>query len=488
MKSIERQAENFVSELTKEYYKNYSGLKDELNISPIYNRYKILSSRDLIDQIVKAREACTPNADRKLRFLQHFVTDNFLDRGVKELTDEMHTQESKAVIKFSGKDISYRFVPVLISNEENRKIRLALDKTRNPTINKVNVIRKKRLEKLHTYAKELGYKDYIELYSKVKKIDFPRLNNLTHKFLARTEKLYKTKMSQALENLGLSLETARKPDIAFLFRAKSFDKYFKKENTLPMLKSTLLNMGINIDMQKNIMIDLEERKKKSPRAYTFPIKVPDNIVLMMMPHGGQDDYATLLHEAGHTEHYACVKPNLETEYRYFGDNSVTESYAFILEYLMSDRAWLKQYIKMKDPSEYLQFLFLNKLFFLRRYAAKLEYELALHKGLVKNIDNTYSKILTRALKFKHPENHYLLDLDDGFYCAQYLRAWIFEAQLRVQLKNLFGEQWFNNEKSGAFLKNLWSVGQKYNIEEIAISLGMKSLDLEPLSAEIETNL
>jgi hypothetical protein len=68
--------------------------------------------------------------------------------------------------------------------------------------------------------------------------------------------------------------------------------------------------------------------------------VPDEIYLVISPHGGRDDYAALFHEAGHTEHYAHVDPSLPFEYRHLGDNSVTEGFAFLLEHLTEDPAWL----------------------------------------------------------------------------------------------------------------------------------------------------
>ncbi|NIV43978.1 hypothetical protein GWN49_03715, partial [Candidatus Bathyarchaeota archaeon] len=83
------------------------------------------------------------------------------------------------------------------------------------------------------------------------------------------------------------------------------------------------------------------------------------------------------------------------------------------------------------------------------------------------MDEVYKKTLEETLKFKHPKNRFLTDWDDGFYCTQYLRAWIFEEQMRATLKERFGEEWFNNKKAGAFLRNLWAYGQKYDAVELA---------------------
>jgi len=197
----------------------------------------------------------------------------------------------------------------------------------------------------------------------------------------------------------------------------------------------------------------------------------------------------LFHEAGHAEHYGCVSPDLAVEYKRLGDNSITETFAFLLEYLLTDENWLRQNTPMKEAKEYLDFLHLYKLHFLRRYGAKLSYELKLHTAdTLEGMDEVYKETLEAVLKFKHPENHYLTDHDDGFYCAQYLRAWVFEEQLRAALKERFGKKWFNNKEAGTFLKSLWADGQKYDVVELAKMLGYKDLSIEPLLSSLQKRL
>ena len=90
-----------------------------------------------------------------------------------------------------------------------------------------------------------------------------------------------------------------------------------------------------------MQLDTEQRPLKSPRAFCAPVHVPDEVYLVIPRHGGRDDYAALFHEAGHTEHYAHVDASLPFEYRHLGDNSVTEGFAFLLEHLTEDPAWLE---------------------------------------------------------------------------------------------------------------------------------------------------
>jgi hypothetical protein len=305
-------------------------------------------------------------------------------------------------------------------------------------------------------------------------------------FNERTQSLYLDKMGELVQKIvGVTLVEAEKHDVAYIFRAKEFDSLFTKDKALTALKSTLNGMGFDYTKNKNISIDLEERPRKSPRAFTAIIKVPNDVRLVVMPKGGQDDYDSILHEAGHTLHYAWADPALPIEYKWLGDISVTETYAFLLEYLTLNKTWLDENIGIKDLNKYLDFSYIHKLYFLRRYAAKLGYELLLHRGeRVREMSGQYKEQLENSLRFKHPESHYLTDVDDGLYSAEYLRAWIFEAQMRSKLVEKFGDKWFKNPEAGKFLAGLWSYGQKYDVVELARRIGFKGLDVKPILTEI----
>ncbi len=211
-------------------------------------------------------------------------------------------------------------------------------------------------------------------------------------------------------------------------------------------------------------------------------------MLVIMPQGGVQDFHSLFHEAGHAEHHGFVEEDCFVEYKWLGDKSVSETYAFLLEYLNIDRNWLKKNIQMDDYSSYLQFGYLTKLFFLRRYGAKLKYEMQIHSKGLPGMDDVYAKTLEETLIYRHPPNHYLVDMDDGFYTAQYLRAWIFEAQLRSVLREKYGDEWFLDSRSGDYVKDLWAYGQKYDVVELAQMIGFSGLDINPLMDEIEENL
>ena len=75
-------------------------------------------------------------------------------------------------------------------------------------------------------------------------------------------------------------------------------------------------------------------------------------------------------------------------------------------------------------------------------------------------------------------------MDDGFYSADYLRAWIRTAQLRTYLRDEFGEDWWARPDTGHFLRGLFREGTKPSSEEIAARIGYDPLDTAPLLDEL----
>ena len=125
----------------------------------------------------------------------------------------------------------------------------------------------------------------------------------------------------------------------------------------------------------------------------------------------------------------------------------------------------------------------------RRYAAKLEYEVQLHRASsLETGASRYVEMLTDATGFRYAPEDALLDLDDGFYAARYLRAWQLESSLRAALIERFDEDWFRNPKSGPFVLELLSLGQRDDAVQVARSVLGTELNFDALVKQAEAAL
>jgi hypothetical protein len=122
----------------------------------------------------------------------------------------------------------------------------------------------------------------------------------------------------------------------------------------------------------------------------------------------------------------------------------------------------------------------------RRYAAKLDYELELWSDFehAPAYADTYAQNLREAIRFRYRPDGYLADMDDGFYSADYLRAWIRAAQLRAYLRDSIGADWWERSETGDFLRVLFLEGTRPSSEEVAERIGYDALDTAPLLDEL----
>ncbi len=459
------------------------------NQDSLYKAYEHLFTKENI-QLVKQAEEKEKNPDKKkaLSYLRLYLLSEYISKQTAALYDQTENMQAQAKIKVDGKEIPFRQIAVLLSNEKDQNKRRKLYFSQDSFLDSLNVIFKQIEDFYHTQAQELGYDSYNAFAQDLKSIDLEKFKPVVEDFLLKTQIAYETLLAEFLQkNLKLPRNYFYRFDVAALLRQGEFDKYFPKEKLIEGVKSTYLDLGIDMDKQPNLKIDSEEREKKNSRAVCFAVDVPADVRLSIKPIGGVQDYAALFHESGHGEHFANTTEKT-WEFKYLGNNTVTEAYAFLSEYFLSDPSWLAKHTEMsKDEiKQFLKAQVFGRLLLVRRYCAKFLYELQLHSQNP-NASKIYADFLSQAIGFKRTasdEKRYLYDVDANYYVVDYLRAWFLEAQLKSKLKEKFGESWFEKKEAGDYLKSLWANGNKFTGEELAPQIGYQTITSEALINEI----
>ena len=496
--SYRQSAERFSEELDREYYLHLAGHKRELEIAPIYERYAALFGRDAVEGLREAAERLqTPagaesgDEGRRTRYLLDFAVHGHLGRATHAQSARLAELEAALELELDSERISYRGAPIAQANEPGAERRQAIAEARDAlVVEHLNPFHREVLERSHELARELGWESYREMCAQLSGIDLAELAERTRVLRSRTDGAYPELLDPELRRQGLpALGELRRSDLPRFFRAAGLDGSFPRAALVAAFTDTLAGLGVNVSEQPNVHLDTDSRRTKSPRAFCSVPRVPEEIYLVVAPIGGRDDYAALFHEGGHAEHYAHVDAGLPFEYRHLGDNSVTESFAFLLEGLTSDPAWLESRLGVGDPEPVAAHARAVKLVMLRRYAAKLDYELELHGPAVDlgAMPARYSELLSGATRVQWPQATWLSDVDPGFYAARYLRAWALETTWRRSLTERFGERWFESSDAGSWLRDLWRRGQRLPADElVAESLG-EELDFAGLAAELASS-
>lgn len=465
-----REAEAFVSEIGLEHYLHFAGLKPSLEIEAIYEARAGLFTREAVELL---RAAGNPA-------LFQFSVEGMVGRATTRETAEIAEREAELELELDGNPLPFRRAAIDQAREPDSDRREAIERARLEIVEReLNPLHERVIERSHELAEELGWTSMTELCCDLAGIDLRALAERANEFLAATEKEYRHVVEPRIRS-ELGLDRLRRSDLPAFFRGASLDEHFPERPLVPSLTETLADLGIQA--WNHVTLDAEARPTKSPRAFCAAVRVPEEVYLVISPHGGRDDYETILHEAGHAQHYAHVAPEAEFERRHLGDNSVTEAYAFLMQRLAAEPAWLARHLGVEDPRPITEHARAAKLFLLRRYAAKLGYEIELHDAPadVTALRSTYSDRLSRALGLEWPQESWLSDVDPFFYASRYLRAWALEAELAGGLAGTLGPEWFAAPETGARLVELWRQGQPATARDL---LG-RDPDFSVLTAEL----
>ena len=482
-------AERFGEELSREYYRHLAGHKRELEIERIYDSYADLFARDSVMALRdRAATAGDGDRDRRLAYLLHFGFDGLIGLETRAEAAELAGLEASLEVDAGDGALPYRSVVIAQANEADAERRAALEEARNLVLEeRLNPIYAAALERGHEICRQFGWPSYAAAYSELRGIDLERLREQTSRFLGDTGEVYSTVVDAQLERARLpGLGELRRSDLPRFFRAPELDELFPAEGLIESFEETLADLGIDLAGQSNVHLDTESRPTKSPRAFCSTPRVPGEIYLVIAPTGGRDDYGALFHEGGHTEHYAHTEADLAFEFRQLGDNSVTESFAFLLEHLTAEPEWLRERLGIDDPAPAVEHSRAFRLVMLRRYSAKLAYELDLHgpSADLGAMRGRYAELLGDAVRVPWPPAGWLADVDDGFYAACYLRAWALETHWRAALEERFGHRWFASAEAGDWLRDLWRRGQRLNADELLAEALGEELDFSWLARSV----
>lgn len=459
------------------------------NQDSLYHLHASLFTRENLD-LIRRVEAAEPDSvqKRRVRWLRRYLTLEFVAREAAPLADSLATAEAQAEVTFDGKRIPYFALSGLLANEPHPGRRAGLSAAVDPVLDSLNRLRGEIWASHHRLARDLGYPSYTDMIDELRGLHLASMQTMASEVLAATDSLYRALLSDILRSsMGADTSSFYRYDTPRLFRAARFDRFFPKSRLIERAESLYAAMGVTMSTQNNLAIDTVDRPAKNPRAVCFVIRVPDDIRLSVKPIGGPDDYAALFHELGHGQHYAHTTEHA-LEFKILGEPTVTETYAFLSEYLLLNPAWLRQHSGMPVSvlKDFVRLNAFSRLFYVRRYCAKLLYEIAFHAGAARP-DTLYSSMLARALVYRRTpsdDRRHLADMDEHYYAAGYLRAWFLESQLNAHLSRMYGVNWFENPAAGAFLRSLWARGDRLTGEDLATLIGHPAITPQAWIAEL----
>ncbi len=478
----------FHTEIIREDYLFCAGRKATRDTALLFGEYSDLFRLSTVAELRTKLEETSESRETErtgIRRLIAFALENNLIARKQEVSAEIENHESDSKLDWGGQRIGENQTSALLANEADRKRRRDLFARRADLINGLQDLRAERFESLHAGARELGFENYLTMRQELRGVDFGKLASEAERILAKTESRYVSELAPLLvREADVSIDEATAADLPYLCRYARFDAFFPREQTLRIYRELFSNLGFNTEKQPNVEIDSAVRPGKQSQAFCSPIRVPDEIKLVVNLNGGQANYGEFLREAGHAQLFAWTSRNLYPEFQIGGDATVIEAWGMLFENLLLEESWLIGTLGFVENAEFRHSLSVLRLMRLRRQAAELIYEAEFHSGkLSGRASHRYAELMTDAVRVQFDETEHLRDLSDNLRPASYLRAAAFEAQMRDYLKTKFGSRWWASAKAGETLIDLWNTGQRYSVEELAAMIGLGELNFESLTTE-----
>ncbi|HET9424940.1 MAG TPA: hypothetical protein VFO55_06165 [Gemmatimonadaceae bacterium] len=496
---LRREGQAFMEEMSREYYLTGAGIKQVADLQLIYQRHKSVIGAEALDfarQLLRDTPAGSEE-HRQARMLVEWLAELQSSRELAPLEEREIAWEGAAVVRLDGdRQVEFQRVAIEIANSRDRRERLALEKAKNVLVGaELAPLRRERFERERQIIESLGLADgYNATFEALSGIELAGLAAQCEAFLDDTQDLWDDTFPRFVRKvLHIEPNDATRADAVALFHGHEFDEQFPSSSMEWEIRRQVREMGIDPIAGGRVLYDTEDRPSKRARAFCAPARVPDEVYLVLRPHGGQSDWSTFLHELGHALHFANMGRDLPFEYRWLGDNSITEGYAMLFDHLMQDQGWLKRYTPLSAGKldAFVRATAFYELHMIRRYAAKLLYEIDLHGGRYSydQLPDLFVQRLTRATSFRYSTADAFVDVDPRYYAARYLRAWQLQALITETLRERYNEDWWRNPRAGPWVVgDLFAMGQRELAPEQAKRISGKELGFGPLLRAIEREL
>jgi hypothetical protein len=491
--AFEARLREYVLERSEEARAVRVGEKETSEQAAIVERYGDLFSRVQLDTLREAAAATAAgDARERLERLELTCAEGLVDAELAARDDELQNDILAARVRWKGEDMPLRTAQARLAVLPDYAERDDLGARQGEVSAAFNERRRELLAARASLEAELSGED-----DPIARIDAAKLvsHHAIHASVAEASRATTAAWEPLRERwLDRLLGAARheRPTFAhvgWLRRLSPLADTYPKERCVPVCAATLSAIGFEIEKEKSIRLDLDDRPQKSPRACVIASDPPHLVHLITRAQGGLYDYRAFLHEAGHALHYAGCDPSLPYTFRAVSrDHALTEIYSYIVEALAREPGWHAEHFGLsaaqaEENAEATTFL--EALLF-RRYAAKLGFELGFWGRFASDggTPDGYSDALTEATGIHYPAQNFLSDMDAGFYSADYLRAWVRAAQLRAHLRATIGEGWWRSPATGDLLRELFREGVRPTSEDIAARIGFEPLDTVPLQEEL----
>jgi len=485
---IRDRAERFQAAVFEEVHDVRSGRKAWPDLTPLFETQGILESSRTLPVIERAMASAEDEEERRLRKLLRWAARHHLEAHTARLDDEFSYWRATSKVETGDIGVPVSQAANLIHSTESREARRQLEDARCSTLEEAVPLQLDRLSRWREAAAELGYGSYREAVERLAGVNLLGVLKEARRLIEETEDVYREALRDELQwRIGIGPDEAESHDAGWLKRMPWLDGSCQEGDVLGTLRKDLRDIGLPLEYGGHVTVEHEPFPGPGMTACCTPVRVPDQIYLLVMPTITQPGCVALLMSVGRALHYAYTDSRLSFEDRALGDLAVVKGHGLLLAGLSREGAWVQRTRGLQGQAleEYLRTAAVADLFSLREAAARLEFEIEMSDSASPGeMGPRWAEILSAATGFQFDPRSFLEKLGQRFGVARYLRGRMLAAQLSRELRELFDEDWYRNPRAGPFLGDQFSTGLTFTAAEVATTLGNDRLGADALIAAV----
>ncbi|HEV7397044.1 MAG TPA: hypothetical protein VGN86_11080 [Pyrinomonadaceae bacterium] len=480
---------SFHSKLELVRFQKHIGIRPDLNIRDVYDRYSDLFSAAALAELEQQLKDTPAYRETEKKAIARLLTSARIcacKHRTREIGEELEHCIAASTVTWRGASLSLDAVPHYLSKEKEKSVRRDLtlrwiDKTRE-----CRDLFIQRKEFLDECARSWDLNSYRELIPQVSSSPLNRTEVL-RSFLSQTESAYKAALVALLrrEVDDLAENELHIADLPLFQRMSWLDQSFASTDLKRTLEDTFRGLGLRPDSRRAPLVDAEPHFERISRAEVFPVAPPEDVrVALLLETGAGPFLSNLKYQAIGKVHSWCSR-DLATRYPefvYSADSATPQAHGYLFRYLALDPRWIMEFVPGVNPAKAEQICqditFQLSLKARSLCAIRLSREEEEKSNNQDEVDSNCEQMFEHATSFRG--RRFSFALEDENSAMSILRALAFSFVLREYLRVRFGHRWWAASKAGDELVDLWNTSSTYSVEELSSSLGSGELNFDLL--------
>jgi hypothetical protein len=192
---LRREGEEFMQELSREYFEAHAGLKASAELQPVYAKHREILGRDALDLTRENFLASAEESEerRSARLLLDWQTESQSARELAPLDEREIAWEGDAVVRLDdGRVIPYQRTAIELANSTDKRERATIEKARSALVQKeLAPMKRERFQRERDITESLGLANgYIPTWELLNGISLSGLRDECAQFLRDTQAMW----------------------------------------------------------------------------------------------------------------------------------------------------------------------------------------------------------------------------------------------------------------------------------------------------------